>query len=156
MDRAAGLVQEGSVLRRVLALVLLLAVGFGGITLVALEGREVVVVRTRDVDGRERATRTWVADADGVTWIEAANPERPFLHDLTREPELVLDRAGRALACRAMVAANPAGHQRIRALLAAKYGWADRWIALVADTRRSLAVELRCGPLEPPDVGSTG
>ena len=117
---------------------------FGGVTLVALEGREVVVLRTRAADGSERATRTWIADADGVAWIEAANPERPFLHDLERTPELVLDRAGRPHACRASVAPNPDGHARIRELLATKYGWADCWIALVADTRRSLAVRLDC------------
>ena len=46
--------------------------------------------------------------------------------------------------CRTQVAANPEGHVRIRELLAAKYGWADCWIALVADTRRSLAVRIEC------------
>ena len=35
--------------------------------------------------------------------------------------------------------------RRIRDLLAARYGWADCWIGLVADTRRSVAVRLECG-----------
>ena len=117
---------------------------FGVVTLLALEGREVVVVRTRDADGHPRATRTWVADADGYVWIEAANPERPFLHDLDREPQIELGRGGTVRRCHATIEPNPAGHQRIRDLLAAKYGWADRWIALVADTRRSVAVRLDC------------
>lgn len=131
-------------MRRSLLLAGLAVLAFAAVTLVALEGREVVVLRTRAADGSERATRTWIADADGAAWIEAANPERPFLHDLDRAPELVLDRAGTARRCHAIVAPNPDGHARIRALLAAKYGWADRWIALVADTRRSLAVRLDC------------
>ena len=144
MDRARGLGQEVSVIRRLAAATVILALVFGVVTLYALEGHEVVVVRTRDAAGGERATRTWIADADGAAWIEAANPERPFLHDLAREPTLTLDRRGRALRCRATIVPNPVGHARIRGLLADRYGWADCWIAMVADTRRSLAVRLDC------------
>ena len=132
--------------RRAAMVVLGLVVAFVAVTLIALEGREVVVVRTRDANGTEHATRTWIADADGAAWIEAANPERPFLHDLEREPTLVLDRHGVPLDCRARIAPNPDGHARIRQLLADKYGWADCWIAMVADTERSLAVRLDCDP----------
>ncbi|MBI3770329.1 MAG: hypothetical protein HY271_17800 [Deltaproteobacteria bacterium] len=132
-------------LRLVIAAAIGMALVFGAVTLYALEGREVVVVRTRDAEGRPRATRTWVADDGGYVWIEAANPERLFLHDLEYEAALELERGGRIRRCRAAVEPNPAGHQRIRTLLAAKYGWADHWIALVADTRRSLAVRLDCG-----------
>jgi hypothetical protein len=130
--------------RRAPLLVLGLVLAFGIVTLVALEGREVVVVRTRAANGTEHATRTWIADADGVAWIEAANPERPFLHDLERDPTLLLDRRGAPHACRASILPNPDGHARIRRLLAEKYGWADCWIAMVADTERSLAVRLDC------------
>jgi hypothetical protein len=130
--------------RRGIAIVIGLALAFGVVTLIALEGREVVVLRTRAADGTEHTTRTWIADADATSWVEAANPERPFLHDLADDPVLTLDRRGRTRQCRATVAPNPEGHTRIRDLLAAKYGWADCWIALVADTRRSLAVRLDC------------
>ena len=130
--------------RRVLGIGLLGAIAFAAVTLVALEGREVVVLRTHAADGSARATRTWIADADGAAWIEAAMPERPFLRDLEREPTLTLDRHGQPQRCRASVAPNPEGHTRIRDLLAAKYGWADCWIALLADTERSLAVRLEC------------
>ena len=146
MDRVTGLGHERAMTRRPIAVAVALAIAFGAVTLFALEGREVVVVRTRDADGSERATRTWIADAEGAAWIEAANPERPFLHDLEREPALVLERQGTALDCRASIAPNPDGHERIRNLLATKYGWADCWIGLVADTRRSLAVRLDCTP----------
>jgi hypothetical protein len=132
--------------RRALLVALGSVVLFVAVTLVALEGREVAVVRTRAVDGTERATRTWIADADGAAWIEAANPERPFLHDLERDPSLVLDRRGVPRTCRAAIQSNPDGHARIRRLLAEKYGWADCWIAMVADTERSLAVRLDCDP----------
>ncbi len=132
--------------RRALLIALASIVAFVAVTLLALEGREVVVVRTRDAGGTEHATRTWIADADGAAWIEAANPERPFLHDLERDPSLVLDRRGMPRSCRAAIQPNPEGHARIRRLLAEKYGWADCWIAMVADTERSLAVRLDCDP----------
>ena len=114
-------------------------------TLVALEGGEVVVVRTQDAAGTPRDTRTWVVDDADGTWIEAANPERPFLAQLTEHPGVQLKRGGQWTHCRAGVAANPAGHERIRRLLASKYGWKDRWIGLLTDTSRSLAVRLACG-----------
>ncbi|MCC6848206.1 MAG: hypothetical protein IT294_06860 [Deltaproteobacteria bacterium] len=127
-----------------IAAILIPAAAFGAVTLAALEGQEVVVLRTRAADGGERTTRAWIADADGAAWVEAANPERPFLHDLARAPDVVLERRARPRRCRARVAANPEGHDRIRRLLAAKYGWADRWVALFADTGRSVAVRLDC------------
>ncbi len=145
MDRARLLRQTvPQMLRRLIALALLATASFAAITLYALEGREVVVLRTAAEDGHDRTTRTWIADDDGAAWVEAASPERLFLHDLARDPILRLDRDGRPLRCRTTVAPNPEGHRRIRDLLAAKYGWADCWIALVADTERSLAVRLDC------------
>lgn len=116
----------------------------GAVTLLALEGGEVVVLRTRAADGGTRDTRAWIADdADGA-WVEAASPERPFVRDATATPAIELRRRGRWQRCRATVTANPAGHERIRALLAEKYGWKDRWIGRLADTRRSLALRLDC------------
>jgi hypothetical protein len=144
MDTTKRLGQDERMLRRVLGLVVLGVAIFAIVTLVALEGREVVVLRTRAADGTEHATRTWIADADGGAWVEAANPDRPFLHDLAREPTLTVDRHGHRQKCRATIAPNPEGHDRIRSLLATKYGWADRWIAMVADTEGSLAVRLEC------------
>lgn len=131
--------------RITLASLCVLMLAFVLVTIVALEGREVVVLRTFDAEGQVRKTRTWVADDDdGYTWIEAANPERPFLAQLRTRPEVGLDRGGTVYSCTAIVAPNPDGHQHIRRLLAAKYGWADAWIGLLTDTKASLAVRLQC------------
>ena len=115
-----------------------------GVTLVALESGEVVVLRTYDSDGKPRDTRTWVADDDDGSWIEAANPKRPFLAQLKAHARVQLRRGGRWRPCQADIAPNPEGHERIRRLLAFKYGWKDRWIGLLTDTSRSLAVRLAC------------
>ena len=117
---------------------------FGAVTAIALEGSEVVVLTTRGPSGQPRKTRTWVADEDGGAWIEAANPERPFLRQLRTGAEVSLRRAGRVQHCHAVVLPNPEGHARIRRLLRAKYGWADWWIGLLTDTSTSVAVRLDC------------
>jgi hypothetical protein len=126
------------------ALVLLGAAGcvFAAVTLLALEGEEVVQLRTTTPDGSIRVTRTWIADADGVSWLEAANPERPFLRDVEERPDVELVRAGKVLALHAVAVPGDAGHRTIRRLLAAKYGWADTWVGFLADTSRSVAVRL--------------
>jgi hypothetical protein len=130
--------------RHLMLLVVAAAVAFGVVTLFALEGREVVVVETTSAGGKHR-TRTWVADDDGAVWIEAANPERPFLRDLEVDPVAVIERAGARRTCAATIFATPEGHHHIRQLLAARYGWADAWIGLVADTHASAAIRFRCG-----------
>ncbi|HXJ35418.1 MAG TPA: hypothetical protein VMS22_15400 [Candidatus Eisenbacteria bacterium] len=131
-------------MRRALVVVVTAAVAFGAITLVALEGREVVVLETADARGAPRRTRTWIAEDAGALWVEAAGPERPFLEDLQRTPALVLERHATRLRCTADVQPNPGGHERIRRLLAERYGWADCWIGLVADTSHSFAIRLSC------------
>lgn len=118
---------------------------FGVVTLVALEGKEVVVLRTVDAHGVRRETRTWVADEAGDAWIEAANAGRPFLLAIKENPEIEMRRRGTVRRCHAVVLPNPEGHQRIRQLLAEKYGWADRWIGRLTDTAGSLAIRLECG-----------
>ena len=138
-------------LRAVLIPAVMLAAVMIGITIVATESREVVVLLTRSAAGIERSTRVWVAEGDGALWIEAANPERGFYADIRRDPHLRVRRRG---AVRPYVAApepGEPGHRRIRALLRAKYGWADWWLQHVVDTSRSIAVRLdRTSPLKDP------
>jgi hypothetical protein len=130
--------------KRSLLLVPAILVTAAAITVAALEGREVAVLRTTAPGGQPLDTRVWVADDAGAAWIEAANADRPFLAGVARRPEVSLRRGGVDRACRATVLPNPAGHEQIRRLLAAKYGWADRWVGLLTDTSGSIAVRLDC------------
>jgi len=132
------------VTRRLVLAVVAVVASFGIVTLVALEGREVVVLETTDVSGAPRRTRAWIADDTGSAWVEAANPERPFVADLRRRPALVLERAGTRHTCVAEIAANPEGHEHVRRLLAGHYGWADCWVGLIANTSGSLGIRLSC------------
>jgi hypothetical protein len=124
------------------AVLLVLALAFAATTLYALEGREVVVLRTKAADGSVRETRTWVADADGSAWIEAAFADRPFYQQLLADPQIELLRGGAVHPYRAVPMPNPDGHIRIRHLLAEKYGWADAWVGMLTDTSGSIAVRL--------------
>lgn len=128
----------------VLAATASLAVAFGAVTLAALEGNEVAVLVTTGPDGSMRRTRVWFADRDGALWVESATADRPFYTDLATEPRLRVERPDRAEAMEAIAefVPEPGGHERIRALLAEKYGWADDWVALLQDTSASRAVRL--------------
>jgi ribosomal protein L3 len=129
-------------LRRMAVVLAAAVVAFAAVTLVALEGREVVQVRTVTPEGGVRSTRTWVADADGAMWVEAANVQRPFLLDLRAHPDIELVRGGTVLPVRAVAVPGLDAHRKIRTLLADKYGWADCWVGLLADTSHSEAVRL--------------
>jgi hypothetical protein len=132
--------------RRLVGVAAVAIIALVTVTLVALEGVEVVQLRTTAPDGSVRTTRTWVADADGATWIEAANPERPFLQDLSAHPEVSLVRGRATYHLHAVPLSGDGPHRKIRRLLRAKYGWADAWIGLIADTSRSVAVRLEPAP----------
>lgn len=130
-------------LRWAIILVGVAAATFAIVTWVALEGREVVVLRTHEADGTTRETRTWIAEEDGVSFVEAAHAERPFYRQLLADPRVeVVASDGAVRAYRATPVANPDGHRHIRRLLAEKYGWADAWVGLLQDTSGSLEVRL--------------
>lgn len=127
-------------------------IAVGAVTWLALEGNEVVVLRTRAADGTVRETRTWVAEENGALFIEAAHAERPFYRHLLADPMVeVVAADGTVRACTATVVANPDGHRHIRRLLATKYGWADAWVGLLQDTAGS--IEVRLDPRAPPPAG---
>ena len=129
-------------LKRV-ALAVFVTIGlFGAITLAVLEGPEVVVVHTTDAAGTPRPTRTWIADDNGFSWIEAANPQREFYQHIVVHSDIEVERHGEVRRYHAVPIATPDGHRLIRRLLAEKYGFADAWIGLIADTSRSLAIRL--------------
>ena len=126
------------------AMVLLaLALGLGGITGYALEGRDVAVLRTRRADGSLQETHVWIADDAGRLSIESATAERSWYRNLLARPEVELRRRDGSLGrYRASPEPGEAGHQWIRALLREKYGWADAWVGMLQDTSHSILVRL--------------
>jgi hypothetical protein len=129
-------------------IVILAAVGlalFGmlaAITLVALESQEVVVLRTFGPAGDVHEARLWVVDDAGETWVEVAEGGKEFYRRMVANPDIEVVRRGAAARYRAVPDDSRAAHDRVRALLAEKYGVADTWIGLLVDTSESIAVRL--------------
>jgi hypothetical protein len=128
--------------RRALAAVALLLFGFAAVTWFALESSGVAVAETRAPDGGLRATHVWYVERDGELWLEAGSPENAWFVDVQREPGLVLRSERGAAAYVAVPVGGPSGHDEIRALMRAKYGFRDWWVNLIVDTSRSVAVRL--------------
>ncbi|MFT4570057.1 MAG: hypothetical protein ACI8TX_002442 [Hyphomicrobiaceae bacterium] len=113
------------------------------VTALALEGQEVVVVHTSTADGTVRQTRTWIAkDPAGRIWLEANNPSSPWLLDVLKDPELLVQRGGENIRYRAQPDPSAPRHARVRGLMAAKYGWADTWVGMLFASPHSIAVRL--------------
>ena len=129
--------------KRLLAVVAGVAATFGIVTWLALESSGVAVLRTHATDGSWRSTRVWYAEQKGALWVEAATPEREFVLDLRRNPDMEAVVDGTSSRFRGEVIDAPSGHDTIRALLRQKYGLRDWWIGLLQDTSRSLAVTLQ-------------
>ena len=119
-----------------------LVAAFAAVTWWALEAGGVALVETRAPGGEPRSTHVWWAEVDGEIWLEAGTPENAWFVDVLHEPALVLEIQGRRARYAARPVAEPGGHQRIRARLREKYGLRDRWVGLLVDTSRSIAVRL--------------
>ena len=115
---------------------------FACITMFALEGQDVAVLRTHTETGVIYETRVWLAEVDGSVWVEAATPEREFYQHILQRPDVEVFRAGKIEQYTATVHPGETGHAKIRHLLREKYGWADWWVGLLQDTSQSVAVQL--------------
>jgi len=125
-----------------LALALTVAAAMAAVTMYALESNEVVVLRTFDDAGGVHEARVWIADDLGYSWIEAADANKLFFERLLERPDVEVVRDGRVYRHRAVPVPTAQAHDRLRSLLAKKYGWADRWVALFVDTSGSIPVRL--------------
>jgi len=119
--------------------VVLLLVLFAGSMQLASESGEVVVLRTLGPDGATHETRLWIVDDGGVSWLRAGSPKAGWLPRLEANPEVEVVRGGKTMLVRATPV--PSARDRINALMAEKYGLANRWIGLVV--RRDEATPVR-------------
>ena len=129
-------------LRKAVLILVVLAVAFGGAMMLASESGEVVVLTTRDRDGSAHETRLWVVESQGALWLRAGVPSSRWLARLRAEPQVRVVRNGFAETYRAVPHESPADRDRINALMAEKYGWAEWLIGATRDGRKSVAVRL--------------
>ena len=119
-----------------------LVAAFGATTWWALESSGVAVIETRTPGGTVRSTHVWYTEPDKDLWLEAGTPENAWFQDVQQNPVLSFRANGRSARYVARPVDDPSGHSRIRSLIREKYGFRDRWVGLVVDTSRSVAVRL--------------
>ena len=126
----------------VLIAIAALAAAFGATTWWALESEGVAVIETRTAEGSLRSTHVWYVEPNGELWLEAGAPENAWFRDVRRDPTLTFTVDGRSAHHVARPVDDPSGHSRIRSWIQAKYGFRERWVGLIVDTSRSVAVQL--------------
>jgi len=119
-----------------------LVAAFALVTWWALEGGGVAVVETHAPDGTIRSTRVWYVEPGGELLLEAGTPENAWFQDLQHEPRLTFKAGDLSARYVALPIAGEDAHRRVRSLMRAKYGLRDRWVGLLADLSRSIAIEL--------------
>jgi len=112
----------------------------------ALESGGVATLETHGPDGRVRSTHVWYAEVDGELWLEAGTPENGWYVDVQRDALVTFSADGTSGRFVAEPVEGAAAHEQIRSLLRVRYGWRDRWVALLFDTSRSVAVRLEPEP----------
>ncbi len=119
-----------------------LVAAFGATTWWALESGGVAVIETRTAEGTLRSTHVWYSEPNEELWLEAGTPGSPWFRDAQQNPVVTFSANGRFARYVARPLDHPSGHTRIRALIRDKYGFRDRWVGLIVDTSRSVAVQL--------------
>ena len=114
----------------------------GSIFIASERGEEIVTLTTFEIHGVAVETRLWVVESEGATWLRAGVPTSGWLRRIEQRPEVEVERAGRRSRYRAVPVREPEARDRIHSLMRAKYGFADRWISLIRDSRASVAVRL--------------
>ena len=128
-------------MRRIVLLLVALPVLFGLAILAASEfGGEVVTLYTRDAAGGEARTSLWVVDYQGSQYLRAGDRSSGWFDRLRRAPEVRVERGGRAATYQAVP--TPELTPTIDALMAEKYGFADRFVGIIRDPAQSMAVKL--------------
>jgi hypothetical protein len=126
------------------------ALAFAGVTWWALESGHVARLETTRPDGRTRTTHVWYVLHDGALWLEAGTPENGWYRDVQRSPGVAIAIDGHSAEYRAAPVLDASGHDFIRRLMREKYALRDRWVGLLFDNSRSVAVRL-VGPEGSPN-----
>lgn len=129
-------------LTRVLLVLLVGAVLFFGLIMLASESGEVVVLATADSDGAVHETRLWVVEYDGAWWLRAGVPDSRWLARLKRASDVSVERRGVRRRYRAVPRDDAGLRDEINSRMAEKYGWAESLIGATRDGSASVPVRL--------------
>ena len=114
---------KGSTLLAVVAALALLA----GWSAVQSAGQDIAVLRTFDFSGVDLYTTLWSLDDGRTVWIRANRPDREWLAQMRRNPDVELKRRGRNAKFRALLFERMRSEAYVEAGFREKYALADRW-----------------------------
>lgn len=110
---------------------------------------EVATLSTFEADGRDHETQVWVVDADalpgaspGAVFLRASSRHAGWLARLRAVPQVELARGETTRTYRAEVADAADLREPLNRAIAAKYGVADRLLALLLDPALSVPIRL--------------
>jgi len=125
----------------VVGILIAVLVGFAGLIFGASElGGEGVTLYTTDAAGAEHVTPLWVVEFEGAQYLRSgAGPSGWYLR-LQERPDVRVERGGEVKRYRAVP--QPEKVRAVDALMAEKYGVADRIVDLIRDPSKSVAIRL--------------
>ena len=125
----------------VVGISLAVVVGFVGLIFGASElGGEGVTLYTTDAEGVEHETPLWVVELDGAQYLRSGSGPSGWYRRLQERPDVRVERAGEVKPYRAVP--QPEKVRAVDALMAEKYGVADRIVDLIRDPSQSVAIRL--------------
>ena len=95
---------------------------------------EVVTLHTLDADDAWQTTPLWIVDLDSGSYLRAGTPdESGWLNRLRANPKARLERSTKVE--EVTLIESSAQREEVHLAMAAKYGWADAFVALVSGDR---------------------
>ena len=122
--------------------IVLAAVVFFGVVILASESGEVVTLRTVDGQGESHATRLWLIEHEGAEFVRTGHPDKLWFVRLRANPSVELEREG-AISKRTAVVVHDAETTRgVNDVYEGKYGDANWIVALSGDAADRVVVRL--------------
>ena len=117
--------------------------GFAGVTYVALESGDVLEVETSSENqSSPRMTHIWFVHTNEGIFLEAGNPQNPWVQDLTQNKTIRLVGDGIDGEYSFRLSEDQSAHEKIRSLMREKYGWRDFWISAIFNVDESAMLEV--------------
>ena len=110
--------------KRLLGFAALLVVVIFGLSMLASESGEVVVLRTFTGEDPHE-TRVWIVDDRGVSWLRSGSPGAGWYQRLRENPAIEVERDGEVHAYQAFPVEGGPSVDHVNMLMFQKYGWAD-------------------------------
>ncbi len=137
-------------IRKIVIVLLVLALLPFVLMFVASESGEVVVLSSLDADGKPQETRLWVVDLNGYQYLRAGDPASGWYARIRANGRVGLQRGDTRAAYDAI--AEPGVRDTVNDLVRAKYGLADQYISALLGRDDATPIRLEIYHEYPEDL----